>query len=267
MASWTPEHLAPSTLPNTKIPWTTIEEERQYREEFAEAHLQLLLGQLLPLLQKLERISDPRRPGLLEAPHAVFPELEIKAAPHMDTVNRLLEGIEPEQLEEALRDRIRSLLRHHKLQGFLVRNHHVIAIDGTQKLSRDWCWAQEAQHWQRGGEVHDTAYVLEALLVSEFPFGVCDRGMSGGLVKVRDDAERGEAYAAYLRVALAHPACIGAHWFRWGDEPVTGRFDGEDDNLGLVDVTDVPYAGLVAGMRRMHGALYKLRFGHTHTSA
>ena len=88
------------------------------------------------------------RPGLLEAPHAVFPELEIKAAPHMDTVNRLLEGIEPEQLEEALRERIRSLPRRHKSQGLLVRNRHVIAIDGTQKLSLDWCWAQEAQHWQ-----------------------------------------------------------------------------------------------------------------------
>ena len=200
MASWTPEHLAPSTLPNTKVPWKTIKEEQQYREEFAEAHLQVLLGQLIPFLEKLKRIPDPRRPGsvehklavlmvygtllfilqmasrregnrelgrpgLLEALRAVFPELEINAAPHMDTVNRLLEGIEPEQLEEALRERIRSLPRRHKSQGLLVRNHYVIAIDGTQKLSRDWCWAQEAQHWQRGGEVHYTAYVLEAVLV------------------------------------------------------------------------------------------------------
>ena len=34
MASWTTEHLAPSTLPNTKVPWKTIKEEQQYREEF-----------------------------------------------------------------------------------------------------------------------------------------------------------------------------------------------------------------------------------------
>ena len=66
MVSWTPEHLAPSTLPNTKVPWKTIKEEQQYREEFADAHPRVLLGQLIPLLPKLERISDPLRPGSVE---------------------------------------------------------------------------------------------------------------------------------------------------------------------------------------------------------
>ncbi len=80
-------------------------------------------------------------------------------------MNRPLEGIEPERLEEARRERIRCLPRHHKLQGFLVRKHHVLAIDGTQTLSRDWCRAEEAQHWQRGEEVRYTAYVLEAVVV------------------------------------------------------------------------------------------------------
>ncbi len=107
---------------------------------------------------------------------------------------------------------------------------------------------------------------LEALagrpvLLGEFSFGVRGRGLSAGIVPVRDDAERGEAYEAYVRAASAHPACIGAHWFRWVDEPVTGRFDGEDYNVGLVDVTDVPYAGLVAGARRAHRDLYRLRSG------
>lgn len=56
---------------------------------------------------------------------------------------------------------------------------------------------------------------LEALagrpvLIGEFSFGVCGRGMSGGLVTVRNDAERGEAYGVYLRAALAHPARTGS---------------------------------------------------------
>lgn len=46
---------------------------------------------------------------------------------------------------------------------------------------------------------------------------------------------------------------------------MTGRFDGEDYNLGLVDVTDVPYAGLVGGARRVHGEMYALRFGAQHS--
>lgn len=98
-------------------------------------------------------------------------------------------------------------------------------------------------------------------LCGEFHFGTCARGSSGGLVLAPDDAGRGEAYAAYVRAAAADPALLGAHWFQWVDEPVMGRFDGEDYNIGLVDVSDVPYAGLVAGARRAHEALYRMRFG------
>jgi hypothetical protein len=42
MASWTPEHLAPATLPNTESPWATIAEEQREREAAAEAHLQAI---------------------------------------------------------------------------------------------------------------------------------------------------------------------------------------------------------------------------------
>ncbi len=99
------------------------------------------------------------------------------------------------------------------------------------------------------------------VLIGEFHFGVAGRGMSGALVSVQDDAARGEAYAAFVGAAAVHPAVVGAHWFQWVDEPVTGRFDGEDYNIGLVDVTDVPYQGLVEAARRIHGAMYRLRFG------
>lgn len=98
-------------------------------------------------------------------------------------------------------------------------------------------------------------------LIGEFHFGVCGRGMSGALITVADDAARGEAYAAFVRSAAADPAVVGAHWFQWVDEPVTGRFDGEDYNIGLVDVTDLPYAGLAAGAERAHREMYRLRFG------
>ncbi len=98
-------------------------------------------------------------------------------------------------------------------------------------------------------------------LIGEFHFGVCGRGMSGALITVPDDAARGEAYAAFIRAAVADPGLVGAHWFQWVDEPVTGRDDGEDYNIGLVDVTDVPYVGLLAGAERVHRELYRVRFG------
>jgi hypothetical protein len=203
MASWTPEHLAPSTLPNAKSPWASVAEERRDRQAAAMAHLQVLRSQLPPLLAKLARIPDPRRPGsvrhkltvalvygillfvlqlssrregnrelsrpgLWEALRAVFPDLDVTAVPHADTVNRLLERIPPEELEQVLLDRVRGLLRHRKLQALMVRRHYVIAIDGLQKVARDAPWAPEALRWRNGQseQIRYTAYVLEAALVS-----------------------------------------------------------------------------------------------------
>ena len=203
MASWTPEHLAPTTLPNAKSSWASLAEEQRDRASAAVEHLQILRSQLPPLFEKLSRIPDPRRPasirhklvvvlvyaillfvlqfssrregnrelsrpGLWEALRAVFPDLDVQDIPHADTVNRLLERIAPEELERVLLSRVQSLLRHRKLQALMVRRHYVIAIDGLQKLTRDEPWAAEALRWRNGQneQVRYTAHVLEAALVS-----------------------------------------------------------------------------------------------------
>jgi len=44
---------------------------------------------------------------------------------------------------------------------------------------------------------------------------------------------------------LYYPALIDTHWFQWIDQPSTGRNDGENYNIGFVDVTDRPYNELV----------------------
>lgn len=54
-----------------------------------------------------------------------------------------------------------------------------------------------------------------------------------------------------------HPPC---HWFQYVDEPITGRwFDSENDNIGLVDVTDTPYPELINSARTIHGEMYQFR--------
>ena len=50
------------------------------------------------------------------------------------------------------------------------------------------------------------------------------------------------AYRYYVENTLAMPAMIGTHWFQWTDEANTGRGDGENYNIGFIDVTDRPYA-------------------------
>ena len=60
---------------------------------------------------------------------------------------------------------------------------------------------------------------------------------------------------------------IGTHWFQWLDEPVTGRMDGENYNIGMVDVTDVPYSGLLEGVRAAHRRLFDVHSGKEPPSA
>lgn len=100
------------------------------------------------------------------------------------------------------------------------------------------------------------------LLLSEFHFGVPAQGMSAGLKQVRNYQERGVAYRYYVENLGAIPEVIGAHWFQWVDQPNTGRYpDGENYNIGLVDITDRPYPELIKAMQATHRLLYSIHSG------
>ena len=68
-----------------------------------------------------------------------------------------------------------------------------------------------------------------------------------------NDAESGNRYAQWVSDASAHPNVIGASWFEYRDEPITGRGPGfgpavvigEHAAFGLVDGTDKPKYDLV----------------------
>lgn len=96
------------------------------------------------------------------------------------------------------------------------------------------------------------------ILVGEFHFGALDRGMfHEGLGPRANQAERAAAYIKYVRSVADCPNFVGCHWFQYVDEPITGRwFDGENYNIGLVDVTDTGYPELIAAARRVHGEVY-----------
>jgi hypothetical protein len=57
---------------------------------------------------------------------------------------------------------------------------------------------------------------------------------------------------------LHHPQIVGTHWFQYQDEPTTGRsYDGENYQIGFVDVADTPYAETIAASRRIGASLYR----------
>ncbi len=98
------------------------------------------------------------------------------------------------------------------------------------------------------------------MIVGEFHFGTRDRGMfHHSLIEVPNHEARGKAYEAYVRSALEHPNCVGTHWHQFSDQATTGRFDGENFNVGFTDICDNPYYETIAGIRRVGYDMYKIR--------
>lgn len=109
----------------------------------------------------------------------------------------------------------------------------------------------------------DAIYQLTGrpIVIGEFHIGTPGRGLSAGLVQAADQEQRGVAYRYYVEKAAAHPVVVGTHWFQWLDQPATGRMDGENYNIGFLDVTDRPYQRLVEAARLTHRRVLAVHAG------
>jgi agarase len=80
------------------------------------------------------------------------------------------------------------------------------------------------------------------MLIGEYSYRAADAGLPNTLPPffptLPTQVERAQALGTYLRRVLARPYLVGAHWFQYMDQPATGRFDGENQNFGLVDIND-----------------------------
>lgn len=100
-------------------------------------------------------------------------------------------------------------------------------------------------------------------LVSEFHFGALDRGSLGtGLQPASDQQDRADKYAFYVVGAARNPVLVGAHWFAYCPQPITGRFDGENYETGLFTICDTPYPELQSALREVGYRLYDIRSGN-----
>ncbi|WP_282134945.1 beta-galactosidase [Seonamhaeicola maritimus] len=102
--------------------------------------------------------------------------------------------------------------------------------------------------------------VDKPIMIGEFHFGALDRGnFHVGIKKAKDQAERGQMYQDYIQGALRNKYIVGAHWFQYLDEPNTGRFDGENYNVGFIDVCDNPYKELIEKVKETTYSMYEYR--------
>ena len=200
------------TISNGTSEWTTLQEEQQARQQAVEEQLRVYRSVLPILLKRFETIPDPRNPKTIKHKSTVlmlygiltfvfqmesrreanremtmpqfqenlkllFPELD--SVPHQDTLNRLLADIEVDQIQETLIEMIQHFIRKKKFYRYLVSNRYPIAMDGTQKLVRNHCWAEQClerqvKHKEEDGTVtlrpQYFVYVLEANFA--FPNGM-----------------------------------------------------------------------------------------------
>jgi hypothetical protein len=98
------------------------------------------------------------------------------------------------------------------------------------------------------------------LLIGEFHFGALDRGLfHPGLVSAVDQAHRAESYKEYVRSVLRDGRFVGCHWFKYVDEPTTGRGDGENFQIGFLDIADTPYTETIDAARVIGAEMYQVR--------
>ena len=95
----------------------------------------------------------------------MFPELE--TMPHADTLARLLERIDVDEIQNCMIELLKELMRRKKFKNFLAKNRYIIAIDGSQKIRRGYEWASECLSSRAGKEKTPQyyCYVLEAAFI------------------------------------------------------------------------------------------------------
>lgn len=190
-----------AAISNRTCRYKTVEEEQKARQYATTEQIRVFRATLPVLLKRLSSIDDPRNPRKIKHRHTLlmiygiltfvlqmasrreanremtrpmfmenlkllFPELE--ELPHNDTLMRLLARIEVNEIESALIELVRKLIRNKKFLRYLVDNRYPIAIDGTQKCVRDVLWSEECLEREvgKGDDTHTQyyVYVLEASL-------------------------------------------------------------------------------------------------------
>ncbi|MFN8206306.1 MAG: beta-galactosidase [Bacteroidales bacterium] len=100
------------------------------------------------------------------------------------------------------------------------------------------------------------------VLIGEFHFGALDRGLPAtGIQAAESQSARGDAYRYYLEQGYKRPEIIGIHYFQWLDQAISGRFDGENYNIGFLDICYKPYPELVNAARETHDRIYGIASG------
>lgn len=170
------------------------------------------------------------------------------------------------------RDIIKSRAPHKLYLGSRLHNHYYPQDLGHQKwivpIAAKYCDVVSFNRYRfvPNDLIFHDQKIDKPIIIGEFHFGALDRGMlHTGLRSVQNQEQRGSVYYEYIKGALENPYIIGAHWFQYGEQAVTGRFDGENYQIGFLDVCDNPYQETIDASRKIGSQMYKIRSNKNNT--
>ncbi|MCF8361267.1 MAG: hypothetical protein K9G70_01455 [Prolixibacteraceae bacterium] len=200
-------------------------------------------------------------------------KLEVKAFDELQ--NRTFRD-ESELSEKALKDL-------NEFSGTMVDQYIKVVCDEVKKIDSNhlnlglrYAWIS-SELCYRAGEFFDvfsingysfpgppeTAELYERsgkpIMIGEFHFGSIDRGLPAtGIQGAENQQARADAYRYYLENGFARPEIIGMHYFQWNDQPVLGRSDGENYNIGFMNICGIPYPELTEAASITHERMYQV---------
>ena len=142
------------------------------------------------------------------------------------------------------------------------RFHGHIDLD-LIKIAAEYCDVISYNVYGRepGGRLNRYLGVIDKpFIVGEFGVGSDPRQtpFRGEKLSV-DPQERPRELTFYVERAFRHPLMVGAHFFQYRDQPITGRSDGEAVLRGFVNAADTPHFELVQANRKAAHELYEKR--------
>lgn len=100
------------------------------------------------------------------------------------------------------------------------------------------------------------------VMIGEFHFGALDRSLEAtGIIGVASQEDRGKAYRYYLNHAIHVPECVGVQYFEFNDQAQLGRSDGENYQIGFIDVCGMPNQEMVEAAKYTHEHMYRVADG------
>ncbi len=168
------------------------------------------------------------------------------------------------QYFEVVRGALKDALPNHLYMGARLANWGM--PDEIIKASLKYSDALSFNIYEQGVQPEHWAFLEELdmpVVIGEFHIGANEGSgfYNPGIVHAADQADRARMYTNYMESVVANPYFVGAHWFQYIDEPITGRaFDGENAQIGFVTVTDLPYPELIDAVTDFNATLYTNRY-------